>query len=339
MSPQRVSKSGKAKPTRFSSSEDRVLSEDEEVVRAQRSKELGLTQVDSTYAIGQSGGVVVVMQELHNESAQDTGDFVAVQSKFDKRKQAQVDREELDRKRRADEKKAVIAAKKAEEAQAAQEAAEAAQEAARAAKEIADAKEAAERQAAEEKKEKARRERKAAADKKAAESKLAEKKAVESKLAAKEESVRREKEKVLVQAAPVTAPRAPPPPPSAAILRDSAVVGIGSVIGRSNVPKVAHAETQTDPVRILPIETSSDHPPVSAPSYAVGSAPASVAGPTRPSAAAAAWWLQQVAAPAPANDQFMYQPAQPSNYYYQNDLYWQQNAYQTAPGRYPPRRQ
>ena len=338
MSPQRVSESRKSKSSRFAPKVEVAEEEVDEEALAQRTKDLGLSQIDSSFAINQCGGVVVVMQELHNESAQDTGDFVAVQSKFDKRKQAQVDREEFERKRKADEKKAAIALKKAEEVRLAEEA-----------KAAADAIAAEIKREADLKKEEARKAKKEA-ERKEAERKEAERKEAERKEAERKETERKEtvKRELAKKELAKEKSRIAPPPPS--IMRDSAVVGIGNVIVPKKVTKLGtirrDAEAQTDPVRILPIE---QQPSLQSMVYA----PSSVVGPTvtssaaRPGAAAAAWWLQQVTPPSQnQNNEFlMYPPQQAppqaSNYYYQNNdqMYWQ-NAYQTAPGgRFPPRRQ
>ena len=95
----------------------------DEAAAIQKRKELGVSPVDSSMAIGQSGGVVVVMQEFHDESAFDTGDFNVAASRFDKRKKAQQEREAEARRKREEERKAAIAAKKQKEADAARAAA------------------------------------------------------------------------------------------------------------------------------------------------------------------------------------------------------------------------
>ena len=313
-----------------------------------KSNDLGLTQVDSSFAIGQTGGVVVVMQELHHESAFDTGDFALSKSRFDKRKDAQNERDAEQRRKKDDERKAAIALKKEEEAQAAREAAAAKEEARKAAEE--------------EKKKKAKEERKVKLQKKKEEKEsrgpvpAPPPVPVSAPIEAKSTSSSR-KEKTVSEAAK-------------AILQDSAVVGIGSIISSKKpasppttavLPKFVEASAQTDPVRILPVEQS--------PKIAANSS----------TSAAAAWWLQQAAAgpaqppqaqqsqppaPQPAGDQYMMQayidamqrmtaPAQPSTYGYWTapaaqpqsaaDMYWQQqqqqhNVYQSAPRYTAPRR-
>ena len=332
MAPQRLSKS------RFNVEEEASSPRVSAPVKGDDSKNLGLTQVDSTIAIGQSGGLVVVMQELHDESAFDTGDFAVSKSRFDKRKDAQKERDAEARRKKEEERKAALALKKEQEAQAAREAA--------AAKETA-------RKAAEEE-----RKRKEQEEKKQKEAQKKESKANRGPVPAPP---------------PVPSSEAPEAPvekkPSkgkgkrkggdvseaskVAILQDSAVVGIGNIISSKPVPKlpvVVEASVQTDPVRILPVEQSPKVAPTS-------------------TSAAAAWWLQQAATgaaappaqvsqPAPqtqsSGDQYMMQayidamqrmsaPAQPSSYGYWTapatqapsaaDMYWQQqqNVYQTAP--------
>jgi hypothetical protein len=331
MAPQRTSK------LLFQSEDDSSprVSEKKAVIQT---KDLGLTQVDSAFAIGQAGGVVVVMQELHDESAFDTGDFAVSKSRSDKRKDAQKEREAEARRKKEEERKAAIALKKEEEAKVA--------------KEAAAAKEAARKAAEEEKRKQAKGRKQARA------------------LQKKEEKESRGP----VPAPPPVPLNDPAPTPSRkekpkrdvsegskAILQDSAVVGIGSVISKqpvASLPKFVETSSQTDPVRILPIEQS----PKVAPST---------------TSAAAAWWLQQATgssqpaqapqqqpatqAPQTTNDQYMMQayidamqrmsaPAQPSSYGYWTapaaqapsaaDMYWQQqqNVYQTAPRYTAPRR-
>jgi len=295
--------------SRFSAEED-LSPRTQDVAVDKVSKDLGLSYVDSSYAIGQSGGVVVVMQEFHDESAFDTGDFAVSKSRFDRRKDAQKDRADAVRRQKEEERRAAIAQKKEEEERAAREA----ESARRAAKKAAD----------EERKKKEREEREAA----------------------KKAAVKKE------------VPAPPPPVPekaklsdgSKAILKDSAIVGIGNVIKKtaSSLPVAVSVSVsvQTDPVRILPM---------------VDSASAATAS--------AAWWLQQghssagVAPPtvvAPVSqapppvtsnsDQFMMQAyidamqrQQSSNYGYWTtpqssaaDLYWQQQqqgVYQSTPSQ------
>ena len=333
---QRVSKG------RFSADDD-ASPRIREVRAVNNSNDLGLSQVDSSFAIGQSGGVVVVLQEFHDESAFDTGDFSVSKSRFDKRKDAQKDREEAVRLKKEEERKAAIALKKEEEARVAREA----EAARRAAKKAAD----------DEKRRKEREERQAS------------KKAIGLK---KEISVSVPVVVPPPPAAPqVTVPVAPAreeKKPAAvvelsegsrAILHDTAIVGIGNVVKKVPVMPVSRvfvaAGVQTDPVRILPLI---DQP------VAVSSA----------ATASAAWWLQQghssgsvvqqQAQPVPASnptssDQFMMhayidamQRQQSTNYGYWTgapqtsaaDLYWQQQqgVYQSnnqAPQRYTaPRR-
>jgi hypothetical protein len=320
--------------------------------RKENGNDLGLTQVDSSFAIGQAGGVVVVMQELHDESAFDTGDFAVSKSRFDKRKDAQKEREDAIRRKKEEERRAAIASKKEEEA--------------RAAREAANAKEAARKAAEEEKRKKAREDRKQARIQK----KKEEKEEKESRgpvpapppaptaaAATQPKSVHKDRP---LEAAPLSEA-------SKAILQDSAVVGIGNVISTKKpvsapvILKLIDASAQTDPVRILPIEQSPK-----------------VASST--TSAAAAWWLQQATGPAqpaqpppqqpqtqappqPSGDQYMMQayidamqrmtaPAQPSSYGYWTapaaqapsaaDMYWQQqqqhSVYQSAPRYTAPRR-
>jgi hypothetical protein len=310
--------------------------------REEKRNDLGLTQVDSAFAIGQAGGVVVVMQELHDESAFDIGEFATSKSRFDKRKDAQKEREAEARRKKEEERKAAIALKKEEEA--------------RLAREAAAMKEAARKAAEEEKRKKVREERKAKIQKKKEEKES--RGPVPAPPPVPETKVEREEKTTK----PVVLSEA-----SQAILKDSAVLGIGSVISTKKparvapvIPKGVDASCQTDPVRILPIEQSPK----------VGSSSTS---------AAAAWWLQQATGPAqpaqpppqpqtqaspqPAGDQYMMQayidamqrmtaPAQPTSYGYWTapaaqppsaaDLYWQQqqqhSVYQSAPRYTAPRR-
>lgn len=343
MSPQRLSK------PRFQTGEQSSPRIVQKKVEEDPAKSLGLTKVDSAFAIGQAGGVVVVMQEFHDESAFDTGDFAVAKSRSDKRKDAQKEREMEIRRKKEEERKAALALKKEEEAKAAREAA--------AAKEVA-------RKAAEQEKRKRIKEeqkRAKAEQKKEKESRgpvPAPPPAPATTETTKPASSRKEKQ---TRAAEVSEG-------SKAILHDSAIVGIGNVISKPppSVPVVVAVEkqyiecsSQTDPVRILPVEQS---PKLSASS----------------TSAAAAWWLQQAAAgpaqpsqappqqapqqtPQAANDQYMMQayidamqrmsaPAQASGYGYWTapaaqpptaaDMYWQQqqNVYQSAPRYTAPRR-
>lgn len=338
MAPQRISKG------RFGSVDD--ASPKPTTIVSQNHKDLGLSQVDPGFAIGQSGGVVVVMQEFHDESAFDTGDFSVALSRVDKRKQAQNEREAELRRKKEEERKAAIALKKEKEAQAAREAAA--------------AKEGERKQKAEEERKKRKEAERVAAEK--------------AKADAKAESKPDKKQRSTTPAPPpVPAPKVTPTEAgkgrrtadkseeqsagAQAVLRDSAVVGIGSVIQRGPARSPARppakvfvdASAQTDPVRILPIVEER--------------APA-----TQSASSSAAWWLQQQAAPAqqPAaasSDQFMMQayidamqrmgqqPPQSSSYGYwtgqhqapppqapATDLYWQQNVYQAGPGRFTSRR-
>ena len=337
-------------PQRLSSSRGPASTESSPVSQEKQAtsirKELGLSQVDSAFAIGQSGGVVVVMQELHDESAFDTGDFAVSKSRFDKRKDAQKEREAELRRKKEEERKAAIALKKEMEAKAAREAAAAA----------AAAKEA-ERKAAEEERKKKQQERKKERGPVPA--------PPPPEQPPKPERAARKPKAPKASIEEPAAPQVPQSEGSKAILQDSAVVGIGNVIASSPrsakkpaapvvapivapKPVLVHAAAQTDPVKILPID-----------------APATVSG-SSPSAAAA-WWLQQAASQAPApqqpapnaqGDQYMMQAyidamqriaphQQPSSYGYWTapaaqpsaaDLYWQQqqNVYQTGPagGRY-----
>ena len=374
MSPQRVSDTRKAKPSRFPARVEKFEVEEDTETIARRAKDLGLSQIDSTFAIGQAGGVVVVMHEFHNESAQDTGDFVAVQSKFDKRKQAQLDREEQVRLQKLQEKQAALALKRAEEAREAQI--------------IADAKAAADAAAkkeADEKKEEARKLRVAKAEAAKAEAaKIEAAKAEASKIqAAKVEAARVETARLAAAKLEASKTRVPPPgvpssimhdkAPSSiihdkapsSIMHDSAVVGVGNVINNKKVTKLGAGRTavqapppaivrtfmqtgvQTDPVRILPLI---DEQPVAYSSYgnpphqSAYAAPASVVGPSsaaRPGAAAAAWWLQQQSQQPqqqPTEDAapFVMYPGnhQTSNYYYQNNE--QQMYWQNAYQTAPP---
>ncbi len=337
---------------------------------------LGLTHVDSAIAIGQSGGVVVVMQELHDESAFDTGDFAVSKSRFDKRKETQKEREAQIRRQKEEERKAALALKKEQEAKAAREAAEAKEAARKAAVEERNRREQEARKQARAaiKKEKVNRGPVPAPPpipagdlpepsdaKKASAGNLGEGKG--KRLSAPnppaQEPTRR------VEDGKVSAPHVTEA--SRAILQDSAVVGIGTVISKAprvESPRRKHpvhmdASSQTDPVRILPIEQS---PKMT----------------TSGTSAAAAWWLQQAASgaaappaqvsqPAPqqqatsAGDQYMMQayidamqrmtaPTQGSSYGYWTapatqapsaaDMYWQQqqNVYQSAPRYTAPRR-
>ena len=346
MAPQRLSKG------RFGSVDDASPKPTNTV--SQNHKDLGLSKVDPGFAIGQSGGVVVVMQEFHDESAFDTGDFSVALSRVDKRKQAQQEREAELRRKKEEERKAAIASKKEKEAQAAREAA--------AAKEA-------------ERKKKAEEERK---QRKEAERAVAEKAKADAKAESKPEKKQRSNTPAPppVPAPKVTPTEAAPEKPwkagksrraadkseersagAHAVLRDSAVVGIGKVIQRAQARSPVRlpsrvfvdASAQTDLVRILPVVE--ERPPA-----------------TQSASSSAAWWLQQQAAPAqqPAaasSDQFMMQayidamqrmgqqPPQSSSYGYWTgqhqapppqapaaDLYWQQNVYQAGPGRFPPRR-
>jgi hypothetical protein len=347
MAPQRLSK------TRFETGDETSPRAVTKKPTDDQAKSLGLTTVDSAFAIGQAGGVVVVMQELHDESAFDTGDFAVAKSRSDKRKDAQKEREREARREKEEERKAALAAKKEEEA--------------RAAREAAAAKEAARKATEEEKRKKAKEEQRQA--------KLEQKKEKESRgpvpapppapapaEPARPQSARKDKHRR--EAPKASKAQAEVSEGSKAILQDSAVVGIGNVISKQFKPapapvvperKFAESSAQTDPVRILPVEQS---PKISASS----------------TSAAAAWWLQQASGPAPQtqappqqppqqpqNDQYMMQayidamqrmsaPAQPSGYGYWTapaaqapsaaDMYWQQqqNVYQSAPRYTAPRR-
>ena len=368
MAPQRLSKS------RFQEADDSSPKALEKRVD-DNANNLGLTHVDSAIAIGQSGGVVVVMQELHDESAFDTGDFAVSKSRFDKRKESQKEREAQVRRQREEERKAAIALKKEQEAKAAREAAEAKEAARRAAAEERKRKEQEERRQAREaiKKEKVNRgpvpapppipagEVAEPTDVKKTSGSSAKGKGrrQDAPISPTVEPIRR------VEESKVSAPHVTEG--SRAILHDSAVVGIGNVISkaprvespRKKQPMHMDASAQTDPVRILPIEQS---PKMT----------------TSGTSAAAAWWLQQAASgaaappaqvsqPAPqqqassAGDQYMMQayidamqrmtaPTQGSSYGYWTapatqapsaaDMYWQQqqNVYQSAPRYTAPRR-
>jgi hypothetical protein len=324
MSPQRTS--GKGKFSKFALDEEPSPRTSEHVVKKPVVNELGLTQVDSKYAIDPSGGTIVVMEEFHDESAFDTGDFVSVLSKADRRKQLQLAKEAEMKKKRAEERRAAAAAKKALLEEAARKKAE---------------EEAAARKKAEEE---------AAAIKKAEEEKKRKeqdaKKAVrkQQKVAAKKKELKETQIQGAVESIPPKAERNDIG--KQAILRDPAVAGIGSVISRTSpitpapslVPlATVTSGTQTDPVRILPIED--------------------------PVSSAAAWWLQQQSQPTPqvppatSNDQLMMQAAymeamqrmsppglggtsNSSSYGYwpsqqpsAADLYWQQQQYQPGGNR------
>jgi len=272
MSPQRAS--GKGKFSRFAVDEESSPRHVDQPVRKPKVNELGLSQVDSKYAIDPSGGTVVVMQEFHDESAFDIGDFTSVLSKSDKRKQAQLTKEAEEKRKKEEEKKAGIAAKKAAIEEAAR----------RKAGEEAAAKEAAAalvKKVEEEKRQKDLEAKKAA------------RKEQREKAAAKKKEARKTEEAKPPVVAPPTVPKSTTFA-SQAILRDPAVAGIGAVISRTVpaaptvvVTSTATRGTQTDPVRILPMED--------------------------PVSSAAAWWLQQqspASAPPPtSSDQFMMQSA------------------------------
>lgn len=284
------------------------------VTKIDSSKDLGLSQVDSSFAIGQSGGVVVVLQEFHDESAVDTGDFAVSKSRLDKRRDAQKDREDAMRRKKEDERKAAMALKKEAEARAAREV-EAARKAEKKAKE-------------DERRKKDREERQA--------KKEAKKEAPAPPPPAPEEK------------APVVLSEG-----SKAILSDSAIVGIGNVIKKTTALKestpsrvLVSTGAQTDPVRILPII---DQQPTSSPATASAAwwlqqgHSSGAVQPSQPSPPSA------VSTNPTSSDQFMMQAyidamqrQQSSNYGYWTtpqssaaDLYWQQqqSVRYTAPRR------
>lgn len=281
------------------------------VAKIDSSKDLGLSQVDSSFAIGQSGGVVVVLQEFHDESAVDTGDFAVSKSRLDKRRDAQKDRDEAMRRKKEDERKAAMALKKEAEARAAREA-EAARKAEKKAKE-------------DERRKKDREERQA-------------KKAAKKEAPAPPPPAPEEKAPVVLSEG------------SKAILSDSAIVGIGNVIKKAAAPKesrvLVSTGAQTDPVRILPII---DQQPTSSPATASAAwwlqqgHSSGAVQPSQPSPPSA------VSTNPTSSDQFMMQAyidamqrQQSSNYGYWTtpqssaaDLYWQQqqSVRYTAPRR------
>jgi hypothetical protein len=247
------------------------------------------------------------------------GDFKAVLSKADKRKQAQLAKAAEERRKKEEEKRAAAAAKNAALEEAARKEAEAKEA-------LCLAQKAAEDQKRKEEKDKRKKEAK--------ESK---------KLAAK---AKRESKKVNeepIPAPPPAVPTAPPsislfessprpqPPrttfpispsshqPNPAILRDPAVASIGSVISEPSLPSRLTIGTQTDPVRVLPIEDNH---------YA------------SLSSTSAAWWLSQQQMPQAAYMEAMQRmsvpPPGPPHWQQPGvssmaDLYWQQ---QQPPHRY-----
>jgi|LauGreDrversion4_2_1035121.scaffolds.fasta_scaffold32366_3 hypothetical protein len=246
------------------------------------------------------------------DKSRELGEFKAVMSKAEKRKQAQLAKAAEERQIKDEERRAAAAAKKAALEEAARKEAEA-KEAIREAQRVE-----------EEKKRKEDR------DRRKKEIRDAKKQTTRAKRESKpSQIISHEPHPVPPPAVPTaptvslfeSTPRPQPPrtfpniPPNPAILRDPAVASIGSVISKPTIlPLRVTIGTQTDPVRVLPIEDNH---------YA------------SLSSSSAAWWLsqqqmevmQRMSVPPPAPPHWQ-QTGVPS----MADLYWQQQ--HPAPHRY-----